>query len=381
MNGGRSPRPRACDLVGREQVRDGERLACPRRSRHEDVGVRLRAGVERVVEDQPVVRRQERDLALAALEAPDRQHVHHHRRQRLSPAFDQRGRAREKRHVPLAQEIRLPVAAEPVRARQDTQRLLHRFLESARAGLVEDELERRPEDPLRARDHPLHRRVGLLLDRVRARVRPVRLDQEVLQLETRGKRGLRPERRELRAGARDVDAVVGEVSLAVEREERDEDAGLRAVGQLLQRDDADVAVAQPQVVPSNEQVVVQEAPQRRRVRRVRHLLDDRARQPVALLPGALGERVHLHQQPGGRVQQVVDEADHVAGAAALETQPHLGEAHLDPPRETVRFLQQLLVGRFPLARGSARASPESTEALARLGQETLPSRTSWGRAA
>jgi hypothetical protein len=53
-----------------------------------------------------------------------------------------------------------------MRSRKDAESLLDRFFEPAGRPLVEDNLQGRTEDPLRAGDDPLHRGVGLLLHRV-----------------------------------------------------------------------------------------------------------------------------------------------------------------------------------------------------------------------
>ena len=126
---------------------------------------------------------------------------------------------------------------------ESAQRLLDAFLQGGPASLVQDELQGRSEDALRARDDPLHGSIALLLDRVRLGVGPVGLDDEVLELETGGQGSLRAQGGQLHARPRDVDPVIHEVSLAVERQERYEDARLRPVRQLLERDDADEAVA------------------------------------------------------------------------------------------------------------------------------------------
>ena len=212
------------------------------------------------------------------------QHVDHHRRQRLAAPLDECRGAGEQRQVGLLQQVGLPVSAKTVGSRQDAERLLDALLEAAGTPLVEHELEGRAEDALGARDDPLHRGVALLLDRVRLRIGAVRLHEEVLELETGGERRLRAERGQLGARPRDVDPVVQDVALAVQREEGHEDAGLRPIGQLLERDDAHEAVPEPDVVAPDEQVVVEQAPDGRGVGRVGELLDDRPGQRVPLAP-------------------------------------------------------------------------------------------------
>src|SRR6185503_13313241 len=111
----------------------------------------------------------------------------------------------------------------------------------------------------------------------------------VLELKTGGEGGLRAQGGQLRARPRDVDPVVHEVSLSVESQERYEDARLRPVRQLLERDDADEAVTQPQMVAPDQQVIVQQAPDGRGIAGIWDLLNDGPRQAVALAPRPLRE--------------------------------------------------------------------------------------------
>jgi hypothetical protein len=76
------------------------------------------------------------------------------------------------------------------------------------------------------------------------------------------------------------------------------------------------------VVASDEQVVVEEAPDRRGVGRVGKLVDDRSWEAVALGPRAFREGVNLGR-PGGRgVQQLVGEPDDLRSPTALVAKAH-----------------------------------------------------------
>ena len=77
---------------------------------------------------------------------------------------------------------------------------------------------------------PGHGGVALLLDRLGLGVGPFGLDEEVLELESGGERGLRAECGELGACPRYVDTVVEDVAFAVQGQERREDPRFRPVG-------------------------------------------------------------------------------------------------------------------------------------------------------
>ena len=77
------------------------------------------------------------------------------------------------------------------------------------------------------------------------------------------------------------------------------------------------------VVAPDEQVVVEEAPDRRGVGRVGKLVDDGSWETVALGPRAFREGVYLGR-PGSRgVQQLVGEPDDLRSPTALVAKPHL----------------------------------------------------------
>src|SRR4029077_15656859 len=130
-----------------------------------------------------------------------------------------------------------------------------------------------------------------------------------------------------------------------------------SIGQLLQRNHARVAVAQPNVIAPYQEVIVEEAPYGRSVGSIGELFEDGRGEAVTLVPRALGKGVGLGDTARSGVEKVVDEPRDLARVAALEAQAHLRQPHLHAAGEPARLLHQGVVRRLPPVTGAAPARP------------------------